>query len=356
MNRNPKRSPIEVRREQVEAAIAKLKSPKGVRTRRDFKTDNLYAVWKDKYDKRLYESSEELAILDNPAEYNEVPLAVAAEEFGLTLQQLRDIVDDELIETSFEGEYRMGARITRDELARAIEADPQELLRIARQPVEEIYEETIRQLHVGDVATAELLFDRLERNCSWESYQYETAARIGLKLLKGDLDGIDDELEFRYHNTIEIAARLKEIRRVVQGVKAADHPSAIAREQILAVADGAKLEPAKDAPYRFSKEPMSAMDESQRHAMFLALVTMESIRKHKFEKSLRSSRSYLPPERQDELEGVIRDAIYTALEAERTYHDSPTSQLFVDRYVKLFPKRWAAAESTVLLPASRSNK
>lgn len=266
MNRKPKRSTIEVRREQVEAAIAKLKSPQGIQTRRDFKTDNLYAVWKEKYDKRLNESTEELTMLDNPADYNEVPLAVAAEELGLTLQQVRDIIDDELIEISFDGEYRLGARVTRDELARAIEAGPQQLLRIAHQPVEEIYEETIRQLHRGDVAAAELLFDRLERNCSWESYQYETAARIGLKLLRGDLDGIEDELEFRYHNTIEIAARLKEIRRVVQGVKTADHPSAIAREQILAVTDGAKLEPSKDAPYRFSKEPMSAMDESQRTA------------------------------------------------------------------------------------------
>src|SRR5882672_9591858 len=109
MKSKPKSTPIEQRREQINEGLEKLKSSKSIKTRKDFKSDNLFDVWRKKYDKKLYELSEELTILDNPDEYNEIPLAVAAVELGLTLQELRDIVCEELIETSFVGEYSLGA-------------------------------------------------------------------------------------------------------------------------------------------------------------------------------------------------------------------------------------------------------
>jgi len=41
------------------------------------------------------------------------------------------------------------------------------------------------------------------------------------------------------------------------------------------------------------------------------------------------------------------------LEAEDTYHESPSSKLFVDKFVELFPKRWIPAEHIEFLPKAK---
>ena len=56
--------------------------------------------------------------------------------------------------------------------------------------------------------------------------------------------------------------------------------------------------------------------------------------------------------REEEFEGVIRDALYTALQAEGTYYDSAASKLYVDRLVASLPKWWVPAQSLSALPLS----
>jgi len=53
------------------------------------------------------------------------------------------------------------------------------------------------------------------------------------------------------------------------------------------------------------------------------------------------------------MERVIRNAIYTALEAENTYYDSPSSKLFVDKYVEFLPKKWVPAQHISILPKNK---
>jgi len=53
-------------------------------------------------------------------------------------------------------------------------------------------------------------------------------------------------------------------------------------------------------------------------------------------------------ERQEEIERLISNAVYTAMEAESTYDESEAGRLFVDKYVELSPK-WSKPPETIEL-------
>jgi hypothetical protein len=82
-------------------------------------------------------------------------------------------------------------------------------------------------------------------------------------------------------------------------------------------------------------------------------VVLFAVKKYNFSKRLSKWDGYSSDPKDEEMEQVIRSAIYTALEAEDNYYDSPSSKLFVDKYVELFPKRWKPAEHITLLPKNQ---
>lgn len=98
MSRQPKQTPIEQRRGQIEKELEKLRLPKNQKTRRDFKSDENYENWKERQGVKFLQLNEELIILDNPTEYNEIPLAIAATELGVTLNEMLAIVNEELVD------------------------------------------------------------------------------------------------------------------------------------------------------------------------------------------------------------------------------------------------------------------
>ena len=357
MSRQPKQTPIEQRRGQIEKELEKLRLPKNQKTRRDFKSDDGYENWKEKQGVKFLQLNEELIILDNPTEYNEIPLAIAATELGITLNDMLAIVREELVETSFDGEYRAGARITREELARAIEIGANELVRIADQSVEEIFEEGLGFLHSGNVEAAERANERIEK-FGYESHQYSIPYGIGLELLRSDFDALSHSFWFvDSYDEMQLAAILDKLRRVVEEIEPTDHLSAVVREQILAVAEGKKRDPFDQSYSRWkSTEYFSQMDENQRHAMLLSSVVLTAVNKYNFKKRMSKWSGYSSDPKDEEMERVIRNAIYTALEAESTYYDSPSSKLFVDKFVELFPKRWTPAERIALLPKNEKAK
>lgn len=352
MNSKIKKTPVEQRRGQIEKELEKLQLPKNQKTRRDFKSDEALETWKERHKKKLHELNEELIILDNPYEYNEVPLALAAEELGVSLDDIQAIVNEELIATSFNGEYRAGARVTREEIARAAQVGTEELLRIAYQSADDVFEETLEFMRAGDLARVEEAYERMESFSYESSWSYWEALEIALNLMRGNYEELKDAFRFRYYNEEQIIAALKTIRRAVEVIEPADHLCAILKERILAVTDGKKATPF-DSSYSSYEgtEFFSNMDENQRHSMFLTTVVMQSLETHKFNQWLRSSRQNKTSElKKEELERMIRNAIYTALEAESTYYDSPSSKFFVDRFVELFPQRWVPAKRITLLP------
>lgn len=352
MNSKIKKTPIELRRGQIEREIEKLQLPKNQKTRRDFKSDEAFEIWKERLKKKLHELNEELIILDSPYEYNELPLALAAEELGVTLEDMQAFVREELIAVSFNGEYRAGARMAREEIALAAEVGTEELLRIAYQNAENVFEEAIEFMRAGNLARVEKAYERMESFSYESSWSYWEALEIAVNLMRGNYEELKDAFSFRYYNEEQSIAALKTIRRVVEVIEPKDHLCAILKERILAVTDGKKATPF-DSSYSSYEgtEFFSNMDENQRHSMFLTTVVMQSLETHKFNQWLKSSRHNITSElKKEELERMIRNAIYTALEAESTYHDSPSSKFFVDRFVELFPQRWIPAKRIALLP------
>lgn len=351
MNSKIKKTPVEQRRGQIEKEIEKLQLPKNQKTRRDFKSDETFETWKERHKRKLHELNEELIMLDNPYEYNEVPLALAAEELGITMDDMQAIVNEELIATSFNGEYRAGAHVTREEIARAAEVGTEELLRIAYQSAEDIFEEAIEFMRAGDLARVEKAYERMDSFSYESSRYYWRALDVAVNLMRGSYEELKDAFRFRYYEEEEIIAVLKTIRRAVEVIEPADHLCAILKERILAVTDGKKATPF-DSSYSSYEgtEFFSNMDENQRHSMFLTTVVMQSLETYKFNQWLKSTRHKTSELKKEELERMIRNAIYTALEAESTYYDSPSSKFFVDRFVELFPQRWIPAKRIALLP------
>ena len=356
MSRTPKQTPIEQRRSQIEKELEKLRLPKNQKIRKDFKSDVNFENWKEKQGVKFFQLNEELIILDNPNEYNETPLAIAATELGVTLNEMLRIVNEELVETSFDGEYRAGARISREELARAIEIGAEELVRVAERSLEEIFEDGLKFLCDGDVEAAEKVLERIYREDYRISCRYSIAFSTALELIRGDYTSISFGFINSYHDT-ELAAILETLKRAVEGIKPTNHLAAVVKEQIIAVAEGKKETPFDQTYSNWgSTEYFSQMDENQRHAMMLASVVLAAVEKYNFKKRMNKWNGYSSDPKDEEMERVIRNAIYTALEAESTYYDSPSSKLFVDKYVELFPKRWIPAERIALLPKNEKIK
>lgn len=291
----------------------------------------------------------ELAILDYPEEYYEVPLAIGAVELGLTLDEMLEVVREGLVELAFDGEYLAGSRITRDELARAIELGANNLLAVARQTPSEIFEAACPHVKFGDIEVLQKACDRIDRYDSCLN-AFALALEFGIQFISGDLQELKRSMDFLSRRDNEdLAATLVPLIVLIELLPDQDHPMEVIRERILATAKGIKEVPFRDtvSPYVGSRR-RSQLNENQQRALFVANVVIHAIEKYKFVKSLQSTRGYLSDQRHEEIERLISNAVYTALEAESSYSDSASSKLFVDKYVELSPK-WSKPPETVEL-------
>lgn len=351
----PKSTPIEQRCAQIEKELDNLRLPKNQKIRKEFKSDENFENWKKKQGEKLLQLNEELIILNDPAECNEIPLAVAAMELGVSLNEMLSIISEDLVATSSVGIYKAGSRITREELARANEIGGQELVRIVNQDIDEIFTDAINFIINGDKESARKAYDRIEKNYSGID-PHAFAVEFGIQLALGNYEEIYHSLDFlaRRDNDGELTAFLAPLKKIAEALPPLEFMGEVIKEQISAVADGMKLSPF-DRSYSSweSSEYFSQMDENQRHAMLLATVVLSAIQKYNFSKYLGKWSGYSSAPKDEEMERVIRNAIYTALEAESTYYNSPSSKLFVDKYVEFLPKRWVPAQHISILPGNR---
>ncbi len=357
MSKKPKQSPTEKRREQIEKEIANVQTQVREKTLRDFKSADDFQAFKDRRANKLYALNEELAILDRPEEYNEIPLAIVAEELGVTLADVMNFAREGLLELSSDGPVSTASKITRDELGRAIDIGVDELLRVAGQSEEEVFFDGLQLLRDRDVAAAEKCHERLWRFRGYDK-PFWNCYGIGVELISGRFDELKSSLGYLGARDIEdLAATIPFLKAVAEAVTPVENVSAVFLERILAFTDGIKATPfdqtfqTHTGTYYYSR-----MDENQRHAMFISNVVFEALGKYKFCKEFEKIRGWGSGPKQEELERVIRNAVYTALEAEATYHESPSSKLFVDKFVELFPKRWIPAEHIELLPRTSSQE
>ena len=140
------------------------------------------------------------------------------------------------------------------------------------------------------------------------------------------------------------------LKAVAEVVVPVNKVSAVFLERILAFTDGIKATPFDKSFQTHTKtDYYPRMGENQRHAMFISNVVFEARGKYKFCKELEKIRGCGSGPKQEELERDIRNAVYTEIVAKATYHESPSSKLFVDKFVELFPKWWILAEYIEIL-------
>src|SRR5215207_5557760 len=115
--RKSRRPPVAQRKEQITREIEKLDAEFEKKTHRQFKTEEGFENWRSRNREKITELREEQAVLDDLGRYNEIPLAIAAEELNLTLDEITLIAGDGLLEISTQTYYFSGSGITRSELA-----------------------------------------------------------------------------------------------------------------------------------------------------------------------------------------------------------------------------------------------
>ena len=347
--RKSRRLPVEQRKEQIAREIEKLKAEYEKKTRRQFKTDEGFETWRIRNREKIAELKEEQAVLEDPGRYNEIPLAVAAEELGLTLDEITSIAGDGLLEISTQTYYFSGSRITRGELARLHEVGAGELLRLANQELDEIFEDAARYFHAGDLERAEKAAKRMDDRGTYTPLTW--VCEIALDLLRGKYDDVVSSVRYICKkDDLHETAILTNLGRVLKGMKFKEHGAEVLREQILAVTEGVKIDPFDKGYWNHGKEIGMNLDENQKHAMFLATAVTRALERYKFTQRFKFYNSRTSEMREEEFEGVIRDALYTALQAESTYYESAASKMYVDKLVASLPKWWVPADQISLLP------
>jgi hypothetical protein len=347
----PRIPPVELRKEQIYRELDKIREELTTKTRQHFKTEKGFEEWKRRRAEKVAELDEELSILHDPGEYEELPFAVVAEELGITADKVSLLISLREIEPSSTGEDSKRDRIARAEMEWALEIGAEELLRLADQESPEIFEEAMPYFHAGDVEMAEKAYRRIKERDSWHG-SHAPACELALDLLKGDVHGAMDrvkhmcEMDANYQT-----AMLPYTGRLLRGMRLKEHLAEALREQILLITEGARRNPYESYDWWRSKQIGKRQDETQQRAMYIAAAIQNALKRYRWVQQFKSYRDRNSRMRDEEFEGIIRDAIYTALHAEVTYNESSASKKFVDTTLGMIPRWWAPAELLALLPA-----
>jgi hypothetical protein len=276
-----------------------------------------------------------------------------AEELGVSASTVGTIVGSlrELEPIDEDARYD---RVTRSELERILEIGVEELLLLAEQESAEIFEEALPHFHAGDIEMAERAYRRIEARDSWHG-SHAPACELALKLMKGDINGALDSVEHmcrmdaNYNMTM-----LPYTGRLLRGMKFSEHWAEALREQILLITEGANRNPFEYYSSWRPKQIGKRQDETQQRATYLAAAVQNALKRYRWVQQFKSYRDRSSKMRDEEFEGIIRDAIYTALHAEATYNESAASKKFVDLTLAMIPRWWAPAELLALLPKKKT--
>ena len=328
-----RRPAVEIRREQIHKQLAKLREAQAVKTRKHYKSDHAYVQSHNRRADTIDRLEQELSMLDDPGEYNELPIAVVADELGLTMNEVSGMIGGGDILTPDEDEHE---RITRDELARLAEIGTEELKRLSDQEAAEVFEQAVPLLQRGELELAEREYKRLEARDTCIG-PYAHAYQMALDLAKGDYD-FDWALKFiSRRDSTERAATLAYLGRILRGMEFKEHGAKVIAEHLLAIADGSDPDDDPESPSYERKEYFKKLNEEQQRAMYIASVVMNEIERAHIKNIFRS---YHTPR----VETVVRNAVYTALHAEAAYWESAASRMFVDTVKAQIPKWYEPAK------------
>jgi hypothetical protein len=350
-------SPVTKRIAQINREIEKTNLQLESKTIRHFKTETAFGLWKQKQYDKIAELEEELAILDYPEEYAELPIAIVAEELGLKPSQVNHLIFVEEICVSRFTDFTKQYFIHRDEIGRILDYGVEKLLERGEQEPEAIFAEAVNFVRNNDLKQAERAHARLVSRDSRFSIRAESL-ETAINLLKGNLEDALATIraEFKYTKWEELTVYLTYLGRLVRDMKLEEHGAQAFVEQIKSITEKQTLDLYDRVESSRSKQIGKRLDDLQQRAMFLTTTVLRSLKKYKHAQQFKFYNERHSQMREEEFEGVIRNAIYTALQAESTYSDSAASKLFIDTLTSEIPRWYSLAESLEHLSLETSSQ
>jgi hypothetical protein len=344
-------SPVVARVEQISREIEKTNRQLESKTQRHFKTEQSFRQWQRKQFDKIAELEDELRILKYPEDYAELPVPLIADELGIKSSDVNHLIDVKEIFVSRIGEYTKQKFINRDELGRILDFGVENLLERGQQEPEDIFAEAVDYLHSNNWEKAERAYERLASRDSNYSIRAESLETV-INLLKGNLEDVLAVIRanFKYSDLGDLTVYLTYLGRLVRGMNLEEHGAQALAEQILSITEKQTLRLYDRYEIYKSKQIGKQMDDLQKRAMFLTTAIIRALRKYKFVQQFKRYNERYSEMRDEEFQGIIRNAIYTALRAEDTYEESEASKMFVDILISEIPRWYAPADPVEHLP------
>lgn len=318
-----KRSAVEQRREQITAQVDRLRRQLASKTRKDYSSDFHYQRWLRKSRELIDELLEELSALNEPGEYDELPVAVVADELGFRLEQVKRMIKLGDIEVTGR---RSHERVSRRELERLSVLGTDKILRRSAQSAEAVFKEAVSQLKLGDVESAERSYRQLKARQSCVG-NYALATEVALKLTKGMYDEAQGVIKFIVtEKSYEIVIVSQLLAEFIQGVCFRDEEARVIISDL--------LKPLLNVPYEVPRTSRTAA-ELQVTALYITTVTIGGLEELIAQSLLTNQRN--------EFYRLMRDGIFSALYAEANSDVSMNSKVFIDSMTQRRPQYWEPA-------------
>lgn len=243
MNTFRERSAVACRRRYIIQQLKRLRTRLIKKFPASYPNENIYQVQVRRTRALISEFEGELSILDCPGEYNQLPVAVVADELGLTYEQVRDLIKLGEIAAAGRPAHEL---IERNELERIAAMGTHELLRLGRQEAAEIFAQSISYLKSGELEKARRAHRRLEARQSWRG-PYAPAFLVGLEVLQGDFEGafLSIKLIYECKDLIQRMATLAQLTRLLKEMRVEEREPHNLCKQLVALAElPPKLRPA----------------------------------------------------------------------------------------------------------------
>ena len=303
---------VELRRKEIARQLDRLRRQLSAKSSKDYQSESRYKYWRARRQALINELEEELSILDEPGEYAELPRAVVADELGISLAQVKALIDSGELEACGRSPHY---RVSRREIERASVIGGAALLKRAGQDLLSIFNDAVGCIQSGDLESAEVCYKRIEARDPYPGL-FEIPLRIALDLANGEYDKVLSDVEYlKDQNHLEREMTVANLALVLSRVQFKEDKAKRIAEHLLAEGGATHWHRTE---LGYEKE-----HEIQNLTAYLTTVVDEMTRKF--------CRTNLSDRERNKLMTLVRDAIYTGLHASESYEVSVTSRLFVDK-------------------------
>lgn len=318
-----KRSATEQRRDEIIAQVEHLRRRLASRTRKDYTSDFHYERWIRQSSALIDELLDELSALNEPGEYDELPAAVVADELGLRLDQIKQLIKLGDVEAAGRRAHEW---VSRRELERLAALSIDEMLRQSAQSTDAVFGEAVSQLRRGDVASAERSYRRLKARQSCVG-NYALATEVAIKLTKG--------LYVEAERAIKFILTEKSYERVAVGTYLADFMrGACFRDEDARAVISDLLKLLLNMPSEIALTDR-ASEGLQETALHITSVVIEGLEEFNMQP---------PPVNQREaFYRLLRDRIFGVLYARANLSTSMKSRMFIHAAKQRLPLYWEQA-------------